>query len=69
MKGYQKILSIIPEGYGQKRVTVSYYNKEIHAHYTTMPTYDLFKSGERGWKQAGNRIYDYVVRQNSKIVR
>jgi hypothetical protein len=68
MKGWQKILSIVLEGYGQKRITVQYYNKEISAHYTEMLPTDLFKSEERGWKTAGNRIYNYVVYHNSKLI-
>jgi hypothetical protein len=69
MKKYEKIYSITPEGYGQKRVTVEHYGKLIHAHYTEMPTLDLFNSKERGWKAAGNSIYDFVVYKNSKLVR
>jgi hypothetical protein len=64
MKKYEKILSIMPEGFGQKRIKVLYYGKEINAHYTEMPTIDLFKSEEKGYKTAGNRIYNYVVLKN-----
>jgi hypothetical protein len=67
-KKYKKIYSITPEGYGQKRVTIEYYGKLIHAHWTDMEVTDKFKSDERGWKTAGNRLYDYVVYKNKKLV-
>ena len=63
---YQKIISILPSGFGQKKITVLYRGKEITGHYTQMPTVDLYKSGERGFKTAGNFIYDEIVRQNKK---
>ena len=66
MKKFEKIISTMPEGYGQQRITISYYGKEISAHYTCMAIFDKWRSGERGWKTAAANIYDYVVIKNSK---
>ncbi len=63
---YGRIIRILPSGFGQKKVTVKYHGIEIAGHLTDMPTYDLYHSGERGWKEAGNRIYDLILSQNGK---
>lgn len=63
---YQRIVRILPSGFGQKRVTIKYYGAELTGHFTYMPDYDLYHSGERGWKEAGNRIYDTILRNISR---
>lgn len=66
MKKYEN-LSFISAGYGQKTITITYYGKKISAHYTCMPIFDLWHSGERGWKTAGNQMYDFVVSQKKSV--
>ena len=61
---YEKITKMLPSGYGHWKIWVSYYGKEIYATTTDMPNLDLFRSNERGWKTAGNRLYDFVVYKN-----
>ena len=64
MKNYNKITKLSFTGHGHYKVTVERYGKEISATTTDMPTIDAYKSEEKGWKKAGNRLYDFVVEKN-----
>lgn len=64
MKKYSKILSVIPAGAGHMTVEIERYGKILSGTLNIMPLYDAWKSGERGWKDAGNRIYDIIKNQN-----
>lgn len=64
MRKYTKILSIAHAGAGHKRVEIEYYGKVLTGTLTVMPLYDAYSSGERGWKKAGNQIYDIIRNQN-----
>jgi len=64
MKKYTKILALLPKGNGHYYVEIEYYNRILSGTLTVMPLLDLYKSGERGWKQAGNQIYDIIRHQN-----
>ena len=61
---YKKITKMHPSGYGHWKVWCTYYGKEICATTTNMPAIDAFRSNERGWKTAGNMLYDFVVYKN-----
>ena len=63
MKKYQRIISILPAGPGQKIVKIEYRNQILTGYYTCMPVFDRYNSEERGWKTAAAQIYDAVVRQ------
>jgi len=65
-KKYQKIESILSSGFGQKRVAIRYRNSIIIGHLTDMELYDCYQSHNRGWKKAGNIIYDTVIRQQNE---
>ena len=64
MKNYLKIESMLPSGHGHWRISVNYYGKNISAVTNNMPDLDLFRSGKNGWKSAGSRLYNEVVRKN-----
>lgn len=64
MKKYDKIEVVSPSGYGHYDVVVSYYGKSITAPTNNMPLIDKYLSGDRGWKTAGNQLYDFVVYTN-----
>ncbi len=46
---------------GHCRVTAECRGKLYRATVTDMPDIDLYMSRRRGWKSAGNRIYDRVM--------
>lgn len=64
MKKYERIYRVSPSGHGHYNITVEYYGRLITATTSDMPTLDKYKSDERGWKTAGNNLYDFVVRSN-----
>lgn len=51
-------------GYGQWKVTTTYYGKEISMHFTDAPTYDLISSQERGYKLAINILISKIINAN-----
>lgn len=65
MKKYEKIKGTRFSGYGHHSIYITFRGKEYSATTDDMPTFDLYKSGERGWKTAGNNLYDMVVRKNN----
>jgi len=58
---YKKIVDITSIGYGDHKVTVMYYGKEIFALYNCKYIFDTYNSKKRGWKVAGNKLYEHVV--------
>jgi len=64
MKKYQRIVAWSHAGPGHKTFTISYHGKQLKGMLTIMPLFDLWKSEARGWKDAGNRIYDIIKGQN-----
>ena len=57
---------MVPSGYGHWKITVLFYGREISAVTNNMPDFDLFRSGEKGWKKAGAILYNEVVRKNEQ---
>ena len=51
-------------GYGQWKVTTTYYGKEISMHFTDAPTYDLIHSQEHGYKKAINSLISRIIFAN-----
>ena len=51
-------------GYGQWKVTTTYYGKEISMHFTDAPTFDLIYSQERGYKSAINSLISRIINSN-----
>jgi hypothetical protein len=64
MKKYERIEKMLPSGHGHWRIWVRHYGKTISAVTNNMPTFDEFRSKERGWKKAGSILYNEVVRKN-----
>ncbi len=64
MKKYQKIISCKFASSGHYRITILFRNKEYSGITTNMPAIDLYKSNNRGWKSAGNELYNEVIRKN-----
>jgi len=54
----------MPAGAGHKRVVIIRYGQLLTGTLTVMPLFDAWNSEDRGWKIAGNRIYDIIVSQN-----
>jgi len=48
-------------GYGQWKVTTTYYGKEISMHFTDAPTYDLIYSQEHGYKTAIKGLISRII--------
>lgn len=65
MKNYEKIQAIKYSGNGHYQITIQFRNKNYSAIVTDMQMIDNYKSINRGWKDAGNRLYDTVVRKNN----
>ena len=59
-----KITSCTFSGYGHYKVCISFYNKQYCAVTTNMPDLDKYRSKEKGWKQAGDNLYQEVKRKN-----
>ena len=61
-KNYNKIERLQFAGSGHYRVTILFRNKSYSAVTTDMCSVDEYKSDNRGWKLAGNYLYNGVVR-------
>jgi hypothetical protein len=64
-KNYNKIEGLTFNSYGHYKVYITYRNIMYKCITTNMPDVDLYKSNERGWKSAGNRLYNEVKRKNN----
>ena len=54
-----------PHGHGHYKIYIQYNKKTYSAVTSCMPWIDQFKSKERGWKTAGEYLYNYVKKQNN----
>lgn len=62
--GYNKITKTLPSGHGHWKIFIEFKGEEYFSTTCDMPTLDKYKSDERGWKTAGNKLYSEVVRKN-----
>ena len=60
---YKKIAGLIFNSHGHYKITILFRNQMYSAITTDMPNVDLYKSGVRGYKTAGNSLYNEVVRK------
>ncbi len=65
MKKFEKITGFSFSGSGHYKITIEFRGKSYSAITTNMPDMDLFRSDDKGWKGAGGRLYDEVVRKNN----
>jgi len=52
-----------PAGHGHYEILIHYRGKLKRGVTSNMPDLDLFRSEKRGWKAAGNRIYNEIKEQ------
>lgn len=66
MKKHEKITRMLPAGHGHWMVWIERYGKEMSGVVTDMEIIDTYRSigKSRGWKSAGNRLYNIVVTHN-----
>lgn len=67
MKKYERIIRIHQRRHGNDPlVLVEHYRKGIALSMTDTALIDKFQSKKRGWKKAGNMLYDQVVAVNKQ---
>lgn len=63
--GYKKIFKTEFAGSGHYKVWIEFRNRVYFTTVSCVWLIENYKSNERGWKNAGNRLYESVVRDNN----
>lgn len=66
MKKYDRITKLLPAGHGHWLVFIERYGKQLLGVVSDMELIDTYRNTckSRGWKSAGNSLYNIVVNQN-----